>query len=163
MRTVPYEQDRIFCTGADLEQLRAHWTRGNREHVYQYLQAESSLVQECINFTKPWAAGLSGLVTGSGMGLAMHALFRFASPYSVWAVTEPSYGGVPAGYGASYELPRLAGELGTFLALTGRRLLGHDLYHAGLASHMIDPAHYEEMGRSLSKQWTKVGGRSLFV
>ena len=39
--------------------------------------------------------------------------------------------------GGSYFLPRLANNLGMFLALTGYRLKGADVYHAGIATHYV--------------------------
>jgi enoyl-CoA hydratase/carnithine racemase len=39
--------------------------------------------------------------------------------------------------GTSYVLPRIQGEIGTWLALTGARLKGADAVHAGLASHYV--------------------------
>lgn len=40
--------------------------------------------------------------------------------------------------GGTYFLPRLGGQLGVFLALTGFRLKGRDIYKAGIATHMVD-------------------------
>lgn len=39
--------------------------------------------------------------------------------------------------GASYFLPRLKGQLGTYLGLTGRRLKGVEVLEAGLATHYV--------------------------
>ena len=40
--------------------------------------------------------------------------------------------------GGSYFLPRLSMHLGMFLALTGYRLKGRDVYKAGVATRMVD-------------------------
>jgi enoyl-CoA hydratase len=39
--------------------------------------------------------------------------------------------------GGSFFLPRLRGELGTYLALTGARLTAADLVHTGIATHFV--------------------------
>ena len=39
--------------------------------------------------------------------------------------------------GGGHFLPWLQGKLGTYLALTGYRLKGRDVYHAGVATHFI--------------------------
>ena len=39
--------------------------------------------------------------------------------------------------GGGYFLPRLEGKLGTYLALTGFRLKGADVLHAGVATHYV--------------------------
>lgn len=40
--------------------------------------------------------------------------------------------------GGSYFLPRLPGKMGIFLALTGYRLQGRDVFKAGIATHFVD-------------------------
>ncbi|KAB0381011.1 hypothetical protein FD755_008795, partial [Muntiacus reevesi] len=45
--------------------------------------------------------------------------------------------------GGGYFLPRLQGKLGYFLALTGFRLKGRDVYTAGIATHFVD---FEKLG-----------------
>ena len=39
--------------------------------------------------------------------------------------------------GGSYFLPRLSAHLGMYLALTGYRLKGRDVYKAGVATRMV--------------------------
>jgi 3-hydroxyisobutyryl-CoA hydrolase len=39
--------------------------------------------------------------------------------------------------GGGYFLSRLGGKLGIFLALTGFRLKGRDVYKAGVATHFV--------------------------
>lgn len=53
--------------------------------------------------------------------------------------------------GGSYFLPRLPGKLGMFLALTGYRLKGADVYHAGLATNYIDSKSVHELEEELKK------------
>lgn len=43
--------------------------------------------------------------------------------------------------GGSYFLPRLPGKLGTYLALTGRRMKGLDILKAGIATHFSPNAN----------------------
>lgn len=40
--------------------------------------------------------------------------------------------------GGSYFLPKLPGKIGLFLALTGYRLQGKDVFKAGIATHFVD-------------------------
>jgi 3-hydroxyisobutyryl-CoA hydrolase len=39
--------------------------------------------------------------------------------------------------GGSHFLPRLSNNLGVFLGLTGHRLKGIDVLHAGIATHFV--------------------------
>ena len=150
-KVVVNERDKFFCTGVDLLALRQAWKAGHRNRVFDYYRSEADLISTLVNCRKPWASGMDGSVFGAGAGVAMHALFRFATDTTVWALPETSYGAVP-GYGFSYQLPNLEGELGTYLALTGRRLVGHDLLWAGLASNMVDPFLYGDLCMAVTHQ-----------
>lgn len=54
-----------------------------------------------------------------------------------FAMPETAIGLFPD-VGGGYFLPRLQGKLGYFLALTGFRLKGRDVYRAGIATHFVD-------------------------
>jgi 3-hydroxyisobutyryl-CoA hydrolase len=71
---------------------------------------------------------------GGGVGLSVHGLFRVATERTVFAMPETGIGLFPD-VGGSFFLPRLGGELGTFLALSGHRLKGADVLLAGIATH----------------------------
>nr|KAF6336658.1 3-hydroxyisobutyryl-CoA hydrolase [Myotis myotis] len=74
---------------------------------------------------------------GGGVGLSVHGLFRVATEKSLFAMPETAIGLFPD-VGGGYFLPRLQGRLGYFLALTGFRLKGRDVYRAGIATHFVD-------------------------
>jgi enoyl-CoA hydratase/carnithine racemase len=150
-KLVVTERDKFFCSGSDLLALQQAWEDGQRDKVFDYYKAEAQMISSMVNCRKPWAVGMDGTTMGVGAGMAMHSVFRFASEMTVWAIPETAYGSVP-GYGSSFQLPNLPHELGTFLALTGRRLVGHDLVWAGLASNMIDPALYGDLCLAVSHQ-----------
>ena len=71
---------------------------------------------------------------GGGFGLAMHGSHRVAFDRFRFAMPEVGIGFFPD-VGATFLLPRLPGEIGTFLALTGERMGGDDAIVAGLATH----------------------------
>lgn len=52
--------------------------------------------------------------------------------------------------GGSYFLPRLGGRLGYYLALTGNRLKGYDVYKAGIATHYCKSSDIEELQNALT-------------
>ncbi|XP_057600488.1 3-hydroxyisobutyryl-CoA hydrolase, mitochondrial isoform X1 [Hippopotamus amphibius kiboko] len=80
--------------------------------------------------------------SGKGVGLSVHGQFRVATEKSVFAMPETAIGLFPD-VGGGYFLTRLQGKLGYFLALTGFRLKGRDVYAAGIATHFVD---YEKLG-----------------
>ncbi|XP_065788013.1 3-hydroxyisobutyryl-CoA hydrolase, mitochondrial isoform X3 [Muntiacus reevesi] len=77
-----------------------------------------------------------------GVGVSVHGQFRVATEKSVFAMPETAIGLFPD-VGGGYFLPRLQGKLGYFLALTGFRLKGRDVYTAGIATHFVD---FEKLG-----------------
>lgn len=78
----------------------------------------------------------------------MHGLFRVATEKSVFAMPETAIGLFPD-VGGGYFLPRLPGRLGYFLALTGFRLKGRDVHHAGIATHFVDSEKLSQLEEDL--------------
>lgn len=62
---------------------------------------------------------LAGITMGGGVGLSVHGQYRVATERSLFAMPETAIGLFPD-VGGSYFLPRLGGNLGMFLALTGK-------------------------------------------
>lgn len=60
---------------------------------------------------------------GGGVGLSVHAPFRIATEKTMFAMPETKIGFFPD-VGASFFLPRLDGQIGTYLALTSEVLSG---------------------------------------
>ena len=53
--------------------------------------------------------------------------------------------------GATFLLPRLPGELGIYLGLTGLRVTGADAVHAGLATHFTPRARLQDLSAALAR------------
>lgn len=73
---------------------------------------------------------------GDGVGLAVNGAVRVATEKTFFAMPETSIGFFPDA-GASWFLPRLMGNIGLFLGLTGLHLRGADTYAAGIATHFV--------------------------
>lgn len=65
---------------------------------------------------------------GGGVGLSVHGTFRIATEKTIFSMPEAKIGFFPD-VGTSFFLPRLDGELGTYLALTGAQLKGLDVLY----------------------------------
>ena len=102
----------------------------------EYFQDGYQLNHAINTFPKPYVAIMDGITMGGGVGLSIHGPFRVATEHTVFAMPEVSIGFFP-NVGGSFFLPRLAGALGMFLSLTGHRLKGRDVQHAGIATHFI--------------------------
>lgn len=122
-----------FCSGMDLE-LLARFARRNDRKAHGYLRLSYALSQLIAGFPKPIIAFLDGPVTGTGVALSSLATHQIATERTTMAITDTLYGLVPHG-GTTWVLPRLKGEIGTWLALTGTRLNGHEVLATRLASH----------------------------
>ena len=83
----------------------------------------------------PYVALINGITMGGGVGLSVHGKYRVATEKTVFAMPETGIGLFPD-VGGSHFLPRLPGELGTFLALSGHRLKGADVQLSGIATHL---------------------------
>lgn len=55
---------------------------------------------------------------GGGAGLSVHGKYRVATERTLFSMPEVTLG-LAGDVGGSYFLPRLEGQLGTYLALTG--------------------------------------------
>ena len=60
-----------------------------------------------------------GITMGGGVGLSVHGRYRLATEKTLFAMPETGIGLIPD-VGGGFFLPRLQGQLGMFLALTGR-------------------------------------------
>jgi len=94
---------------------------------------------------------MDGITMGGGVGLSAYARFRIATPATLYAMPETKIGYFPD-VGATYILsrPRLDGEVGTYLALTGEPIRGYEVFRLGLATHYVDssviPVLLERLG-----------------
>ena len=100
------------------------------------------------NLKIPYIALIDGITMGGGVGLSVHGKFRVATERTVFAMPETGIGLFPD-VGGSFFLPRLAGELGAFLALTGHRLKGADCLLAGIATHACKSGDVQKLKTDL--------------
>lgn len=91
-----------------------------------YFALEYKLDHLIATYPKPYVALMDGITMGGGVGLSVHAPIRIATEKTVFAMPETTIGFFPD-VGASFFLPRMDGELGTYLALTSERLKGPEV------------------------------------
>jgi enoyl-CoA hydratase len=73
---------------------------------------------------------------GGGVGVSVHGDFRVAGNKTTFAMPETGIGFHPD-VGGHYFLPRLSGEIGTWMGLTGARLKAADCLASGVATHYV--------------------------
>jgi enoyl-CoA hydratase/carnithine racemase len=119
-----------FCAGADLV---------SRESAGG-LGAVNPLYDEAVRLfsvKKPIVAAVQGAAVGAGLGLAVMADFRIASPDAKFAANFVKLGFHP-GFGLTYTLPRLIGpNKAELMCLTGRRVRAEEGLPWGLVDEVV--------------------------
>jgi enoyl-CoA hydratase len=131
---------RGFCAGGDIRMLAESGAAEGPERgraARAFFHAEYRLNHLLKTYPKPVIALMDGVTMGGGVGISVHGSHRVATPNTVFAMPETGIGLFPD-VGGGWFLPRLAGELGTWLALTGVRLKGREVLSARVATHFAD-------------------------
>jgi enoyl-CoA hydratase len=126
---------RAFCAGGDL---RAIYESGRKHDgtAQAFFTTEYRLNAAVKHFPKPYVALIDGIAMGGGVGVSVHGSHRVATENALFAMPETGIGLFPD-VGGSYFLPRLPGELGMYLALTGSRIGPSDMAYTGIATHVV--------------------------
>ena len=124
---------RALCAGGDVAQL-AEWNKEGpegQEKSKEYFALEYNLDHLIATLKKPYVSYMDGITMGGGVGLSVHAPFRIATENTVFAMPETTIGFFPE-VGGTFFLPRMDGELGTYLALTSEQVRGVDVLSVSL-------------------------------
>ncbi|XP_042805388.1 3-hydroxyisobutyryl-CoA hydrolase, mitochondrial isoform X2 [Panthera onca] len=127
---------KAFCSGGDIRAI-SEAGGADQKITQDFFREEYRLNNAIGSCQKPYVALIHGITMGGGVGVSVHGQFRVATEKSLFAMPETAIGLFPD-VGGGYFLPRLQGKLGYFLALTGFRLKGRDVYTAGIATHFVD-------------------------
>jgi len=139
---------RVFCAGGDL---RMFYALGKSDESWKVMvYTKYWLDYHIATFKKPLVALWHGLVMGGGAGLSVAGTFGVATEKTIFAMPEASLG-LHTDCGSSYWLSRLPGSFGEFMALTGHRLNGAEMYACGLASHFVPVQRLPELESRLAE------------
>ncbi len=127
--------DRAFSAGGDIRALY-DWGRAGDEAFCAFFHDEYRINAAIKRFPKPYIALIDGIVMGGGVGVSIHGSHRVAGDRMTFAMPETGIGLFPD-VGGSYFLPRLPGETGLYLGLTGTRIARGDAVALGLATHYV--------------------------
>lgn len=143
--------EKALCAGGDVAELakQNRTEKGQKESV-AYFGLEYQLDHLISRYSKPYIAVMDGITMGGGVGLSVHAPFRIATERTTFAMPETTIGFFPD-VGGSFFLPRLDGEVGTYLALTSERLQGVQTMYAGIATHYLDSSVLQPLTTRLSE------------
>jgi enoyl-CoA hydratase len=99
-------------------------------------------------YPKPYVALIDGVVMGGGVGVSVHGSHRIAGDRLTFAMPETGIGLFPD-VGGTYFLPRLPGEIGMYLGLTGARLKAADALYCGIVTHYVPSRRLADLKAAL--------------
>jgi enoyl-CoA hydratase/carnithine racemase len=133
--------DRAFSAGGAIRALYDLGKSGKHDEALQFWRDEYPLNAAIKNCRKPYVALIDGIAMGGGVGVSVHGSHRVAGDRFSFAMPEVGIGFFPD-VGATWFLPRMPGELGTYCALTGERFGVADALASGIATHRIPSARF---------------------
>lgn len=140
--------EKAFCAGGDVVKVTKSYKAGTKE--WQGFFREEYLMNIAIaEFPKPYISLVDGIAMGGGVGVSIPGDFWVATEKTLFAMPETGLGLFPD-VGGGWFLPRLPGETGMYLALTGARIKAPDLYALGIASHVIASEQVEDVISALA-------------
>ena len=141
--------ERAFSAGGDIRHLYDLGQAGRRAEALAFWRDEYPLNALIKNYRKPYVSLIDGIVMGGGVGVSVHGSHRVAGDRFSFAMPEVGIGFFPD-VGATWFLPRMPGELGTYCALTGERFNAADGFAAGIATHRIPSARFPALIEGLA-------------
>jgi enoyl-CoA hydratase len=143
------EGERAFSAGGDIRVLTDLGKAGKHDEALQFWRHEYALNAVIKNYRKPYVSLIDGIVMGGGVGVSVHGSHRVAGDGFSFAMPEVGIGFFPD-IGATWFLPRMPGELGTYCALTGERFGIGDGLAAGIATQRVRSARFPALLDGLS-------------
>jgi enoyl-CoA hydratase len=141
---VDHTGPRGFCAGGDVRSV----AQGGAEGAAAFFSTEYPLNVLIHDYPKPFIAIMDGITMGGGVGISINGKYRVATERTLWAMPETGLGLFPD-VGGGWFLPRMAGRLGVYLALTGARLGAGDCFYAGITTHVTPSAKIDALKAAL--------------
>ena len=152
---------RAFSAGGDIRALCDLGKAGRHDEALQFWRDEYPLNAAIKNYRKPYVALIDGIAMGGGVGVSVHGSQRVAGDRFSFAMPEVGIGFFPD-VGATWFLPRMPGELGTYCALTGERFGIGDGIAGGIATHRVPSERFPLLLEGLAGTVSVVAVLSAF-
>ena len=140
--------ERAFSAGGDIRTITELGRAGRYKEMLDFWREEYALNALIKSYRKPYVALIDGIVMGGGVGISVHGSHRVAGDRYMFAMPEVGIGFFPD-VGATWFLPRMPGELGTYCSLTGERFNAADGVSAKIATHRVPSAKFAELSEAL--------------
>lgn len=152
-------QGKAFCAGANFT-AREQWSD-------EKLEAQAgTLYQEAVRLFRartPVVAAVQGAAIGGGLGLAMSADFRVASPEARFSANFVRLGLHP-GFGLTHTLARAIGRSNAeLMMLTGRRIKGEEALAMGLVQEVVPQDQLRDRAHALAHEIAIGAPLSIFT
>jgi enoyl-CoA hydratase len=141
--------ERAFCAGGDVRRLYDDGLSGG-PYPYRFYPDEYRLNAYIFHYSKPYIALIDGIDMGGGVGVSVHGSHRVVTERLNFAMPETGIGLFPD-VGGSYFLPRLPGEIGIYMAMTGARLSAADAVYAGVGDAYVPSDRLDDLIAALEK------------
>ena len=145
---VDHAGERGFCAGGDIRMI-AESGAGDASEAKAFFKVEYRLNHLMFDYPKPITAIVDGIVMGGGVGISEPADVRIATERTTYAMPETGIGLFPD-VGGGWFLPRLPGQTGVWLALTGARLKAADTVALGIHTHFVPAERVEALKAALT-------------
>ena len=140
--------ERAFSAGGDIRALYDLGRAGRQQEALGFFREEYTLNTAIKRYRKPNIALIDGIVMGGGFGISVHGSHRVAGDRFQFAMPEVGIGFFPD-VGATWVLPRMPDQIGTWCALTGDRLKTADAVAAGIATHHVRSDRFADLTDAL--------------
>ncbi len=132
---VDHTGERGFCAGGDIRMI-ADSGASDGVDARAFFKAEYQLNALMFGYPKPITAIVDGIVMGGGVGISEPADVRITTERTTYAMPETGIGLYPE-VGGGWFLPRLPGQTGVWIGLTGARLKAADTVALGIHTHFV--------------------------
>ena len=139
---IDHAGERGFCAGGDIRFLAESGAKEGPERgagAREFFFEEYRLNNLLFTYPKTVVAVMDGITMGGGVGISMPADYRIGTERTAFAMPETGIGLFPD-VGGGWWLPRMPGETGLWLALTGARIKAADCLLLGIATDYVQSA-----------------------
>ena len=150
---------KAFCSGMDLDELKALHTRSPEETVRDS-ELMARFFRSIYEFPKPTIAAVNGAAIAGGCGIATLCDFTLASDEAKFGYTEVRIGFMPAIVSAFLVL-QIGEKHARDLLLTGRILEAKEAHRLGLVNDVLPPDLVMERAHELARSLIQNGPVSL--
>lgn len=152
---------KAFCSGMDLDNLRAITTRSARQNL-EDSATMARLFRAIYDFPKPTIAAVNGPAVAGGCGLATLCDFTLASTAAKFGYSEVRIGFVPA-IVSTFLVRQIGEKRARGLLLSGRIISAEEAQRLGLVNEVVEAEQLLPRARALAAELLQNSPDSLAV